>query len=200
MTRMSVAGIVVAAWAVAISGQGKPAAPVPVDLDGTWKLNRELSQFPRDLGFGMDVVGGGRTTMTDPGGRGGGGSSVSPGLVGNRPASREEAENSKQLVNEVRNPPAGLTVATNAGTIVVTNEGGRARKDLSGRPRGVHGVGRGAGRDGHEMGGQPAGDPLQGRAGPRGPLHGVPQSQPAAARRPGRVARAWGPRHRRQDL
>ena len=75
----------------------------------------------------MDVVGGGRTTMTDPGGRGGGGSSVSPGLVGNRPASREEAENSKQLVNEVRNPPAGLTVASSAGTIVVTNEGGRAR-------------------------------------------------------------------------
>ena len=127
MTRMSVAGMVVAVWAVAISGQGKPAAPVPVDLDGAWKLNRELSQFPRDLGFGMDVVGGGRTTMTDPGGRGGGGSSVSPGLVGNRPASREEAENSKQLVNEVRNPPAGLTVASSAGTIVVTNEGGRAR-------------------------------------------------------------------------
>jgi hypothetical protein len=128
MTRVSLAALVVAASVAAVSGQGKPAAPVPVDLDGAWKLNRELSQFPRDLGFGMDVIGGGRTTITDPGGRGGGGSSVSPGLVANRPASREEAENSKQLVNEVRNPPAGLTIATSAGTIVVTSDGGRARK------------------------------------------------------------------------
>ena len=127
MTRASVAALVVAASVAAVSGQGRPAAPVPIDLDGTWKLNREQSQFPRDLGFGMDVIGGGRTTITDSGGRGGGGSSVSPGLVANRPASREEAENSKQLVNEVRNPPAGLTVASSAGTIVVTNEGGRAR-------------------------------------------------------------------------
>jgi hypothetical protein len=128
MTRVSVAAMVLAASAAVVSGQGKPTAPVPVDLDGTWKLNRELSQFPRDLGFGMDVVGGGRTTITEPGGRGGGGSSVSPGLVGNRPSSREEAENSKQLVNEVRTPPARLTIASSAGAIVVTTEGGRARK------------------------------------------------------------------------
>ena len=128
MTRASIAALAVAASVAAVSGQGRPAAPVPVDLDGSWRLNREQSQFPRDLGFGMDVIGGGRTTITDPGGRGGGGSSVSPGLVANRPASREEAENSKQLVNEVRNPPAGLTVASSAGTIVVTTEGGRARK------------------------------------------------------------------------
>jgi len=126
--RMIAAAVLAAACVAVMSGQGKPAAPVPVDLDGIWKLNRELSQFPRDLGFGMDVIGGGRTTITDPGGRGGGGSSVSPGLVANRPASREEAENSKQLVNEVRNPPAGLTIASSAGTIVVTTEGGRARK------------------------------------------------------------------------
>jgi hypothetical protein len=120
--------MVLAASAAVVSGQGKPTAPVPVDLDGTWKLNRELSQFPRDLGFGMDVVGGGRTTITDAGGRGGGGSSVSPGLVANRPSSREEAENSKQLVNEVRTPPERLTIASSAGAIVVTTEGGRARR------------------------------------------------------------------------
>ena len=123
--RKSVVGVLVAACVAVMSGQGKPAAPAPVDLDGAWKLNRELSQFPRDLGFGMDVVGGGKTTMTDAGR--GGGQSVSPGLVANRPASREEAENSRQLVNEVRNPPERLTISSDAGTIVVTNEGGRAR-------------------------------------------------------------------------
>jgi len=123
--RMSAAAVLAAACVAVMSGQGKPAAPAPVDLDGAWRLNRELSQFPRDLGFGMDVVGGGKTTMTDAGR--GGGQSVSPGLVANRPASREEAENSRQLVNEVRNPPERLTISSDAGTIVVTNEGGRAR-------------------------------------------------------------------------
>lgn len=123
---VSAAILLVTAGVAAMSGQGKPAAPAPVDLDGTWTLNRGLSQFPRDLGFGMDVIGGGKTTMTDPG-RGGGGQSVSPGLAANRPASREEAENSRQLVNEVRNPPERLTITSSAATIVVTNEGGRAR-------------------------------------------------------------------------
>jgi len=127
-TRRTVAAaLLVAACVVGMSGQGKPAATAPVDLDGSWKLNRELSQFPSDLGFGMDVVGGGKTTMTDPG-RGGGGQSVSPGLVANRPASREEAQNSRQLVDEVRNPPASLTIAAQSGgAIVVTDERGRAR-------------------------------------------------------------------------
>jgi hypothetical protein len=124
--RSSAAALFVAACVAAVAGQGKPAAPAPVALDGSWKLNRELSQFPRDLGFGMDVIGGGKTTITDAGGRGGG-QSVNPGLAVNRPASREEAENSKQLVNEVRNPPERITITENAGTIVVTNEGGRAR-------------------------------------------------------------------------
>jgi hypothetical protein len=124
--RIGAAAVLVTAWAAAMSGQGKPPAPAPADLDGIWKLNRELSQFPRDLGFGMDVVGGGKTTMTDPG-RGGGGQSVSPGLVANRPASREEAQNSRQLVDEVRNPPASLTIAQKGGAIVVTDERGRER-------------------------------------------------------------------------
>ena len=124
--RVGASAALVAAWVAVMSGQGKPAAPAPIDLDGVWKLNRELSQFPPDLGFGMDVVGGGKTTITDPG-RGGGGQSVSPGLVTNRPASREEAQNSRQLVDEVRNPPASLTIAQTGGAIVVTDERGRAR-------------------------------------------------------------------------
>ena len=123
MTRASVAALVLFASVTASSGQGKPAAPAPVDLDGTWKLSRELSQFPREVGFGMDVTGAGRpatgsTGMADAG---------DPGLVANRPASRQEAENSRQLVAEVRNPPSRLTIARNAGAIVVTDERGRSR-------------------------------------------------------------------------
>ena len=122
--RMSAAAVLAAACVAVMSGQGKPAAPAPIDLDGAWKLNRELSQFPREVGFGMDVVGGGKTTMTDPGR---GGQTVNPGLAAGRPASREEAQNSRQLVDEVRNPPASLTIAQNGGAIVVTDDRGRAR-------------------------------------------------------------------------
>jgi hypothetical protein len=121
--RMSAAALLVAACVAAISGQGKPAAPVAADLDGTWKLNRELSQFPRDVGFGMDVTGAGRPAAGEAGMADAG----DPGLVANRPASRQEAENSRQLVAEVRNPPARLTIARSAGALVVTDDRGRSR-------------------------------------------------------------------------
>ena len=123
-TRRTLAAAVLASACVAaISGQGKTAATVPGDLDGTWKLNRELSQFPREVGFGMDVTGAGRPAAGDARMAGG----EDPGLVANRPASREEAENSRQLVAEVRNPPVRLTVVRSAGAIVITDERGRSR-------------------------------------------------------------------------
>ena len=104
-------------------GTGKTAAPAPGDLAGTWKLNRELSQFPREVGFGMDVTGAGRPSTGDTRMAGG----EDPGLVANRPASREEAENSRQLVAEVRNPPLRLTIVHSAAAIAVTDERGRSR-------------------------------------------------------------------------
>ncbi|MFO7693430.1 MAG: hypothetical protein R6V57_10130 [Vicinamibacterales bacterium] len=117
------AALVAAAWVAAMSAQGKPGAPAPGDLDGTWTLNRELSQFPREVGFGMDVTGAGRPATGEARMAGG----EDPGLVANRPASREEAENSRQLVAEVRNPPARLTIAQRVNAITVTDERGRAR-------------------------------------------------------------------------
>ena len=104
-----------------MSAQIKPGAPAPGDLEGTWKLNRELSQFPREVGFGMDVTGAGRPSTGEARMAG----AEDPGLVANRPASREEAENSRQLVAEVRNPPARLTIAQRANAITVTDERGR---------------------------------------------------------------------------
>jgi len=127
MFRVDVAALIVVASVTAASGQGKPAAPAPVDLDGTWKLNRELSQFPRDVGFGMDVTGAGRPAAGDVGVADTTSQSGNPGLAVNRPASREEAENSRQLVAEVRNPPLRLTVSRNGTAIVVTDERGRSR-------------------------------------------------------------------------
>ena len=117
------AAVMVAACVTMISAQGKPGAAAPGDLDGTWKLNRELSPFPREVGFGMDVTGAGRPSTGEARMAG----AEDPGLVANRPASREEAENSRQLVAEVRNPPARLTIAQRANAITVTDERGRAR-------------------------------------------------------------------------
>ena len=117
------AALVATAWLASMSAQGRPGAPAPGDLDGTWKLNRELSQFPREVGFGMDVTGAGRPSTGEARMAG----AEDPGLVANRPASREEAENSRQLVAEVRNPPARLTIAQRANTITVTDERGRVR-------------------------------------------------------------------------
>ena len=123
MSRVTVTVVFVVLSAVLLAGQARPPLPAAADLDGTWKLNRELSQFPREVGFGMDVTGAGRPSTGEARMAG----AEDPGLVANRPASREEAENSRQLVAEVRNPPARLTIAQRANTITVTDERGRVR-------------------------------------------------------------------------
>jgi hypothetical protein len=127
MFRESVAVLIVSASVAAVSGQGKPPASVAGDLDGTWKLNRELSQFPREVGFGMDVTGAGRPAAADAGLADTTSQSGNVGLAVNRPASREEAENSRQLVGEVRTPPLRLTIVRSGNAIVITDERGRAR-------------------------------------------------------------------------
>ncbi len=145
----------------------------------------------------MDVTGAGRPSTGETRMAG----AEDPGLVANRPASREEAENSRQLVAEVRNPPARLTIAQRANAIIVTDERGRLAHVPCRRPRVVHAARCRARRD--RVVGWDGGrldHPLQGRAGPRGPVHGVAPGQPPAARGPGRVARARRPRHRRQGL
>jgi hypothetical protein len=125
--RVGAAAALAAAWVTAMSGQGKPPVPAAGDLDGIWKLNRELSQFPKEVGFGMDVTGAGRPAAGDTGVADTTTQSGNPGLAVNRPASREEAENSRQLVAEVRNPPLRLTISRSAGSTVITDERGRSR-------------------------------------------------------------------------
>jgi hypothetical protein len=127
MFRVKIAALMLVACVTGVAGQGKPAASVAGDLDGIWKLNRELSQFPREVGFGMDVTGSGRPAAGGAGVADTTSQSGNPGLAVNRPASREEAENSRQLVAEVRNPPLRLTVSRQAGAIVITDERGRSR-------------------------------------------------------------------------
>jgi hypothetical protein len=127
MFRVSVAAVFVVLSAVMLAGQARPPVPAAADLDGTWRLNRELSQFPRDVGFGMDVTGAGKPSAGDTGAAEMVGQGSNPGLAVNRPASREEAMNSRQLVAEVRTPPLRLTIARSGVAIVITDERGRSR-------------------------------------------------------------------------
>jgi hypothetical protein len=129
MTRLQATALIVmlvAGGAVATSGQGNPAVLVPVELAGTWTLNRDLSQFPRDVGFGMDVVPTGRT-VDSAAGIADEGRSGNPRSLTSRPLTESEAKNSRQILDEVRNPPARLTIVQTPSAITVTDASGRVR-------------------------------------------------------------------------
>ncbi len=127
MTRLTVTALLLAAGVAATSGQGQPAAADPTAFDGTWTLNRELSQFPREVGFGMDVIRSSRSEAGDVGGGGGRDRGGSPEAVPARPESEDMARNRQQLVAEVRTPPARLTITQTAAAVTVTDERGRSR-------------------------------------------------------------------------
>ena len=72
----------------------------------------------------MDVTGAGRpSTGGDPAWP----ARRTPGSWRTGPRAAREAEKSRQLVAEVRNPPARLTIAQRANAITVTDERGRVR-------------------------------------------------------------------------
>ena len=130
MTRLSLAAILVAAMVVRIPGPAPVSAQDKSNLAGRWTLNRELSQFPRDIGFGRDLVSGGGSGLdsTGSGGRGRGGSSgggVSALL--SRRESEDDAKRVQQLTEEVRNPSAHLTIVETPTAVTITDDRGQSR-------------------------------------------------------------------------
>lgn len=109
-----------------VAGQGRPAAVTPADLAGAWTLNRALSQFPRDIGFGMDVVPAGRS-VDSAAGIADEGRSGNPRSLTSRPLTEAEARNARQILDEVRTPPARLVIAQSAAAVTMTLPGGRVR-------------------------------------------------------------------------
>lgn len=134
MVRLNLTWLVVAASVAVTSGQGTPPAAGQADLAGTWALNRELSQFPREVGFGMDVVPSGRSGSAEASGAAGVGASGNPRSLTTKPQTEQEARNTRQLVDEARNPPARLTI-TQTGAVVTLSDG-------RGRPRTFQATGR----------------------------------------------------------
>lgn len=126
MIRRTWAAVMIAAASAALAafatvsaeatGQSPDSARPNPDFSGRWTLNRALSQFPRDVGFGVAIPGG-------VGSGEGGAGAFSP-----RATSEAEARNIGQLVDEVRTPPAGLTIVQSDTAISITDELGRSRR------------------------------------------------------------------------
>jgi hypothetical protein len=127
--RMKPAAVFVTGIAFVMSLDASPSAQ-HASLSGRWTLNRELSQFPRELGFGADLVGGGPGSESTTASRGRGRGRTSPsGAAGfsSRRESEEDARRTRELTAEVRNPPAHLTITETPAAVTVTDDRGQSR-------------------------------------------------------------------------
>jgi hypothetical protein len=117
---------------------GAPHSPAvraqeSADLSGRWTLNRQLSEFPREIGFSADwMTGGGGgglpgSTASSGGGRGRRGSSGGGPIFPARSESADDARRLQLLTAEVRNPSAHLTVADTPPVVTITDDRGQPR-------------------------------------------------------------------------
>jgi hypothetical protein len=124
MARSRLASILIVAMVVGIT-RPAPVWAQGADFAGRWTLNRELSQFPREIGFGVDWVsaGGSGIDSTARGGRGrrgsgGGGASAFTA----RRESEDDAKRLQQLTADVRNPSAHLTIVETPTAVTITDD------------------------------------------------------------------------------
>jgi hypothetical protein len=126
-----------------LAARAELAAPRP-DLSGAWKLDAGQSDMPGEVGFDPDWQdtesksggrgsGDGGRSSGGGGGRGGGrsagsgGGSSRIGAIAPRFESEEDSRKIRELVAEVKNPPARLAIAQTDAAITITDEHGRAR-------------------------------------------------------------------------
>jgi hypothetical protein len=123
-----------AAFAVHGGAQGRP------DLSGEWTLNRDLSEFPKEVGFdpnwGDSASGNtqGGTARSGGGGRGGGrgggggGGSLRVPPAGGHFQSEEDVKKMRELVQEVKEPPVQITISRTDTTVSLADPRGRTRR------------------------------------------------------------------------
>jgi hypothetical protein len=130
MTRSSLASILVVVMVIGIPRPTSVRAADVPDFAGRWTLNRELSQFPREIGFGTDwlpAAGSGQNS-TASGGRGRRGSSGGgAGAFTARRESEDDAKRLQQLTAEVRNPSPHLTIVETPTVVSITDDRGQSR-------------------------------------------------------------------------
>jgi hypothetical protein len=134
MTRSGSLAILMVA---ALAGGCRPAQLLAQEnsgLAGPWTLNRDLSEFPREIGFDVDWA-----PSSAPGsasgagaGRSRRGSNTGSGGAGARPftASRESQDDARrmlQLTEQVREPSAHLTIVETDTAVTITDEHDRSQ-------------------------------------------------------------------------
>lgn len=134
MNRSASAALLAATLFVGILCPASVRAQDTSDLAGRWTLNRGLSQFPRELGFGMDMMpadASGRSSTASGGkgrrGSGGGGGGAAGPTLTTRRESVEDVSRVQQLTAEVRSPSAYLTIVEIPTAVTVTNDAGQSR-------------------------------------------------------------------------
>lgn len=126
MRRLFVAAAVAAATCAQAAAQQQPSPP----LNGVWTLNRLVSEFPKEIGFSLDVPASPdepQTAAPARGRRGGGGSRTSGGPLAGRRESYEDGQRRQVITGEARNPPSRLMFVDSGAAITVTNELGQSR-------------------------------------------------------------------------
>jgi hypothetical protein len=118
----------------AIACAAVPAsAQTPSPIAGVWTLNRSLGEFPKEIGFNIDLgpVSDTPTAGATGGGRGRRGSSSTPSSASTpfalRRESYDEAQRLRLLTAEARNPPSRLTIVDGPNAVTITNELGQSR-------------------------------------------------------------------------
>jgi hypothetical protein len=111
------------------------AAAPPVALAGRWVLNREQSEFPKEVAFGIEGTGsdssqGGGQAGAQGGGRRGGGRTKGGGGGFNMAAARESEEDAQkitELIAEAKNPSDVLVIAQTDLSVSITDTQDRTR-------------------------------------------------------------------------
>jgi hypothetical protein len=128
MTRSWLAAILVMPMAAGILHPTTAWAQDTPSIAGRWSLNRELSQFPREVGFTADWMSAtpsGDNSTGGAGGSGSGGSGRTAFPVSR--VSRDDATKRELLTAEVRDPSPHLTIAESATDITITPDKGASR-------------------------------------------------------------------------
>jgi hypothetical protein len=98
-------------------------AQSPTDLAGSWTLNRQSSQFPREVGFSASFLPTDPAATADRGGR----------RRGALSETQEDASRVRFLTDEVRLPPDRLTLDVTPALVTITPDPGAPRTVQPGR-------------------------------------------------------------------
>jgi hypothetical protein len=137
MTRSWLVAVLTLPLALGLVHPTVASAQDATSLSGRWILNRELSQFPREVGFNADWIAAPASSGEATGGTGGAGGAPGGSNRTSFPVSRVSREDSmrnKLLTDGVRNPPARLVITETATEVVFTPD--------NGSPRTVHPTGK----------------------------------------------------------